>query len=279
MRFVLLLGSFGAGCCSGEAPSAEVQDQNRLAFAQLKPPFVSFGSPRRLDGGNVDSCASACEGFQCFLDDKRAWSDQMSSLRVHDEESMRLGIALAGQAAGAACYHRAAIQCSNTSSECTGILQLDVDHEMIEAFPCICEACPNYLNAIIKVIPIAEHLLPDASNSGVIQDLMSELCPAMATVECMITALPCLDAGFLDSETGRAFEYLAAMKPQCLSSNLPTDYTEAEQFVYASPSSCPYISSTQSPTSTRSPSQSGAVTLQQTFLAGTFWLLSILNGM
>ena len=46
------------------------QDQKRSAFAQLKPPFVSFGSPRRLDGGNVDSCASACEGFQCFLD---AW--------------------------------------------------------------------------------------------------------------------------------------------------------------------------------------------------------------
>ena len=209
-------------------------------------------------------------------DDKQAWSDQLRSLSVHDEESMRLQLALTVQAAGSACYHRAAIECSNTSFECTGAQQVEGDHRM---FPCICEACPNYFNAIIKVIPIFEHLQPNASNSGVIQDLISELCPAMATVKCMITAPSCLAAGFMDSPTGRAFEYLAAMRPQCISSNLPMDYTEADQFVYASPSSCPYISSTQSPTSPESPSQSRAVALQQTFLAGIFWLLSILNGM
>ena len=211
-------------------------------------------------------------------DDKQAWFDQMRSLSVHDEESMRLQLQLAGQAAGSACYHRAAIQCSNTSSECTGVEEV-FDHRIIRTFPCICEACPNYFNVVINVMPLAQHLRPNASNSGVIQDLIAELCPAMATVECMITAPACLEAGFMDSETGRAFEYLAAMKPQCLSSNLPTDHTEANQYVYASPSSCPYISSTKSPTSPGSPSQSGAVAVQQTFLAGTFWLLSILNGM
>ena len=57
------------------------QDQKRLAFAQLKLPLVSFGlQPRRLDGGTVASCASACEGFQCFLD---AWVFSKNMLPIN----------------------------------------------------------------------------------------------------------------------------------------------------------------------------------------------------